>query len=949
VNVTKSINLIGENKNTTVIDGMRKCHVIFVDADDVYISGFTIQKSSLESGPFHSGIRSEEGREFICIEQNIIIDNNFGITIKYSEHCSILNNIIKSNSVSGIFGWGYDEKPCNNLTCIGNEIIKNDYGGIETIAATNCTISYNNISKNWIGIDMQWHSNNSLISNNVITNNGVYGIWHVYTGNCIIRNNTIYGSAYEEICIYEWEGDVTEGSNNTIYNNTIIGSTWDDGSGWWDNGYPSGGNYYSAYTGKDKYRGPYQNILGSDCLGDSPYNIPGGSNKDWYPLMYMWGENPPVADFTYIADNYTGLFKASSSYDLDGTVTSYDWNFGDGTSGTGMIISHTYSENGTYYVSLAVTDNDGKQGTFSRFYRTYNHAPYDPTNPNPENGSTDVDVNADLSWNCSDPDADNLTFSVYFEADDPSPDILVSDNQTSFTFDPGKMDYTTNYYWKIVAWDPYCTSTSGLIWSFTTESNAPPNQPFNPQPQDGEKGVDVNADLSWTCYDPDGDDLTYDVYFEADDSTPDELVSNNQSENWYDPGTMEYNTHYYWRIVAWDSYGGSKSGPVWDFTIESDIPGTFGNTKIESNSAWSENIIRGSWYNCPENATATSISLYCMNDGNIVHATVAFAIYSYNSENDAYQLLGQTNNHYHNFMGWHWLTLNLISPVQLNANTNYFLVFWSDATAPTFRRYDVESNKGISKYRQFTGDPFPSELTGESGIDENISIYCTYTPNYPPNTPSDPYPEDGSTGVDVNADLSWTGGDPDEGDTVFYDVYLEEDNPDPSVKVADDLVETVFDPGLLDPGTLYYWKVVARDNHFAETIGPVWHFTTVENAPPDAPSIDGPNSGKPNTEYTFTFVSTDPEGDAIMYNVDWGDGDTEWTEYGDSGAEVTLKHTWTSQGTFTIKAQAVDFYGAESDWSEFPITIPRDKAIINLLHLWFLERFPLLERLFKLI
>ena len=64
-----------------------------------------------------------------------------------------------------------------------------------------------------------------------------------------------------------------------------------------------------------------------------------------------------------------------------------------------------------------------------------------------------------------------------------------------------------------------------------------------------------------------------------------------------------------------------------------------------------------------------------------------------------------------------------------------------------------------------------------------------------------------------------------------------------------------------------------------------------------------------------------------MYNIDWGDGDTDWTEYGDSGTEVTLKHTWTSQGTYTIKAQAVDFYGAESEWTEFSITIPRDKAI----------------------
>jgi hypothetical protein len=47
----------------------------------------------------------------------------------------------------------------------------------------------------------------------------------------------------------------------------------------------------------------------------------------------------------------------------------------------------------------------------------------------------------------------------------------------------------------------------------------------------------------------------YDVHLEADDPTPDELVSNNQSENWYEPRTMEYNTQYYWQIAAWDNYG----------------------------------------------------------------------------------------------------------------------------------------------------------------------------------------------------------------------------------------------------------------------------------------------------------------------------------------------------------------------------------------------------------
>jgi len=786
VNVTKSINLIGEDKNTTIIDGMRKSHVLYVKADNVYISGFTIQKSSLEFGSSYSGIRAENDTENISIEQNIITENLYGITFQYSNNCRVLYNTIKSNDNYGIWAFG-GINPCNNISYIGNEIIGNDDAGIKTIFSPNSTISYNIIRGNGIGIDMQWHSNNSLISNNVITNSYFYGFWLVYTHRCTVRNNYFKGSGLKELCVYQYEED-TDSSNHSIYHNTIIGDTFDEGFSWWDNGYPSGGNYYSTYTGGDKFRGLNQNIPGSDCIGDTPYNIPGSSNKDWYPLVYEWGENPPVSDFTYIADNYTSLFNASSSYDRDGNVISYDWDFGDGTSGTGMIISHIYSVNGTYNVTLTVVDNDGKQGTFSRFYRTYNDPPYYPSNPNPVNGSTSADVNAYLSWNCSDPNGDSLTFTVYFEANDPSPDTLVSDNQTSLIFDPYKMDYNTDYYWQIVAWDPYLACTIGPIWNFTTESNAPPEQPISPQPDDGERGVDIDADLSWECSDPDGDALAFDVYFEVDDPTPDEMVSNNQSEKWYDPGTMEYNTHYYWQIVAWDEYGASKSGPIWDFTT------------------------------------------------------------------------GGENN--------------------------------------------------------------------------------------PPNSPSDPYPVNGSINVDVDVNLSWNGGDPDEDDTVFYDVYLEADDQTPDVKVAANLINNWFNPNTLKYNTTYYWQIVAKDNHYAKTKGPIWHFTTEVNLPPSAPSVDGPSSGKTGQEYYFYVNSVDPEDHHVFYYVDWGDGtNTDWSGPYISGKKTSFQHAWDDKGTYLVKVKAKDTYDAESDWSEFEVSIPRVKVINFSLFQWLFEHFPLLNRI----
>jgi hypothetical protein len=56
----------------------------------------------------------------------------------------------------------------------------------------------------------------------------------------------------------------------------------------WDDGYPSGGNYWSDYNGTDLYSGPYQNQTGSDRIGDTPY-VADANNTDRYPLMAAYG------------------------------------------------------------------------------------------------------------------------------------------------------------------------------------------------------------------------------------------------------------------------------------------------------------------------------------------------------------------------------------------------------------------------------------------------------------------------------------------------------------------------------------------------------------------------------------------------------------------------------------------------------------------------------------
>ncbi|MEA2075108.1 MAG: PKD domain-containing protein [Euryarchaeota archaeon] len=84
---------------------------------------------------------------------------------------------------------------------------------------------------------------------------------------------------------------------------------------------------------------------------------------------------PPIANFTYTPENpvvnQTITFDASNSTDLDGNITSYKWDFGDETNGTGEKPSHSYSSAGNYIVTVTVRDNDGATTSTSKTITIY--------------------------------------------------------------------------------------------------------------------------------------------------------------------------------------------------------------------------------------------------------------------------------------------------------------------------------------------------------------------------------------------------------------------------------------------------------------------------------------------------------------------------------------------------------------------------------------------------
>jgi parallel beta-helix repeat protein len=120
---------------------------------------------------------------------------------------------------------------------------------------------------------------------------------------------------------------------------------------------------------------------------------------------------------------------------------------------------------------------------------------------------------------------------------------------------------------------------------------------------------------------------------------------------------------------------------------------------------------------------------------------------------------------------------------------------------------------------------------------------------------------------------------------------------------------------------------------------------------PETPTINGPKSGVPNQEYSYSLTNTvDPEGDLIYAFWNWGDGDTsEWEGPYNSGDEIFANHSWSSKGSYEIKAKLKDENGKESGWATLQVSIPRDKVKFNFLLSNFIEQFPILSRYLNLL
>jgi len=317
----------------------------------------------------------------------------------------------------------------------------------------------------------------------------------------------------------------------------------------------------------------YSRALSDNQVLDLSFGIPPSFNK---------ADNPDPANGAVHHDTWANL-----SWTPGETAVSHDVYFGDnfdevknGTGDTfrgnqnlsylvvgfpgfpypeGLISGTTYYWRIDEVEADGVTKHEGNVWSFSIPGKT-------ACNPDPADGAEFVGPDITLQWTNG---FGAMMHHVYLgdnfaDVQAGTPDTYKGLSGTT-TFAAGTLELETVYYWRVDEFDGVETS-QGDIWSFTT-----PGAVGHPQPADGATDVPMNTVLSFT---PADSAASHQLYFGTDEETvryadigaPEDKGSKTLGAESYDPGLLESETAYYWRVDEINSQGNVSKGPLWTFT-----------------------------------------------------------------------------------------------------------------------------------------------------------------------------------------------------------------------------------------------------------------------------------------------------------------------------------------------------------------------------------------------
>ena len=305
VSINKQLALLGEDRATTVIDGGGSGTVVYVSASDVVVSGFTVRdgfrgidcqsvaRSDISnctvvhqlgdgirlSGSPNSEVRNCDVSDTYGTEPYV----GYALNLNGSSNCYIEGIRISGSAChrasalyhsSGTVVRDLEITACANKSVVAGFgtydlaglYIHDTVNGVQFNGASGGRLAdsvFRSIEN--VAVHLTYHSQGNVIEDNVIESSG----WGVGWGFPGVRDNRFH-------------------HNDFIGNTVQVGDPSPGYAGaeaqYWDDGYPSGGNYWSDYSGDDLMSGPGQDIPGSDGIGDTPYWMTALA-ADVYPLM----------------------------------------------------------------------------------------------------------------------------------------------------------------------------------------------------------------------------------------------------------------------------------------------------------------------------------------------------------------------------------------------------------------------------------------------------------------------------------------------------------------------------------------------------------------------------------------------------------------------------------------------------------------------------------------
>ncbi len=504
------------------------------------------------------------------ISFNYIHNNQIGIFINVASNNSIYSNHIYYNLQQGIL-----LSQSENNTIYANYIYNNGRNSIyiSTHSSNNKILSNYIYNNSYDGIKLYYYTSNNLIKDNYIYNNGERGIFMLQAKNNVIENNTCHNN--------KW-GIVLQ---NNAYNNTVVNNT----------------NYGNLYYGilvqtsennTVKFNKAFNNSYSGITIWNANNNIIYSNSvfdNDEEGILLSESSNNTIYS-NHITGNYYGIYLSLSNNNtiynnyFNNTINAYDegnniWNISKkagrnivGGAWLGGNYWHDYEGDdingddlGDTMLPYNCSGNIKNGGDMLPLVMPANHPPAVPYSPEPANGATGVELAVTLQWQCYDPDGDALTYDVYFGTTANPP--KVASNITSASYSTSNLQYSTTYYWRIVAWDENGAKAISPVWQFTTKEDTPPTV-TNPHPANGSTGIAINPTLAVDVDDVDGDMLTV-TFYDASDSS---IIGTKENVS---PGStvsivwqgLQYSTTYQWYVVVSDGIK-STTSPVWQFTTK---------------------------------------------------------------------------------------------------------------------------------------------------------------------------------------------------------------------------------------------------------------------------------------------------------------------------------------------------------------------------------------------